>query len=403
MPHSTTATLARRDLLKGAAAAATFSIVAPSAVRGSAANSKIALGVIGCGGRGNWVSNLFKQHGGYQITACGDYFADRVESYGKKFGVPAAQRYTGLTNHAKLLAGAKVDAVAVESPPYFHPVQAAAAVEAGKHVFVAKPVAVDVPGCLTIGEAGKKASAKKLVFLVDFQTRADKFYQEAIKRVHNGDIGRLINGTAFYFCGPIMAGQNSPADAEGKLRKWVLNKTLSGDIITEQNIHCLDVLAWIADADPISAVGTCGQRIRKGDQTTSDFFNLVFEFPRGLAASFASRQCGKGPGGIFCTMYGTSGAVETQYGGTVKVYGNAPYPGGQTGSIFRDGCVNNIATFHKSITEGVTHNPTVAASVRSNLTTILGRDAAYTGRKVAWDDMMKAKTKVQADLTGLKA
>ncbi len=394
--------LGRREFLAGTAAAATFTIMNPSRVRGSAANSKIPLGVIGCGGRGNWITNLFRKHGGYQIVACGDYFPDRVAAYGKKFGVPAGKRFTGLKNHEKLLAGAACDAVAVESPPYFHPVQAADAVQAGKHVFVAKPIAVDVPGCKTIGEAGRKATAAKRVFLVDFQTRANAFYQEAIKRVHNGDIGRLINGTAFYFCG-LLGGTTLPGDAESRLRRWVLSKVLSGDIITEQNIHALDVLAWVVDADPISAVGTGGQRVRQGKQTTSDHFNLVFEFPGGVPASFASRQCGKGPGGIFCTMYGTRGAVETQYGGNVKVHGDAPYPGGGTGNIFTAGCQANIATFHKSITDGVYHNPTVAPSVRSNLTTILGRTAAYTGRKVTWAEMMKANEKVEADLKGLKA
>jgi myo-inositol 2-dehydrogenase/D-chiro-inositol 1-dehydrogenase len=392
--------MTRRSFLAGTAAAATFTIVKPSLVRGSAANSAVELGLIGCGGRGHWIAQLFQAHKGYKIVAAGDYFRDRVDSFGKRFGVPAGRRYTGLSNHRRLLAG-KLDAVAIESPPYFHPEQAAAGVEAGKHVYVAKPIAVDVPGCKTIGEAGKKATAKKRVFLVDFQTRANAFYQEAIKRVHNGDIGRLINGTAFYFCG-LLGGTTVPSDPEGQLRKWVLSKVLSGDIITEQNIHALDVACWIADADPISAVGTGGQRVRKGRETTNDHFNLVFEFSRGAPISFASRQCGKGPGGIFCTMYGTRGAVETQYGGNVKVHGDAPYGGGNTGDIFKAGCVSNIATFHKSITEGRCDNPTVAPSVRSNLTTILGRTAAYTGRKVTWAEMMKANAKLPARLAGLK-
>ena len=159
----------------------------------------------------------------------------------------------------------------------------------------------------------------------------------------------------------------------------------------------------IADAEPLSAVGTGGQRLRKGAEPTNAYFNLVFEYPGGLAASVASRQCGKGPGGIFCTMYGTRGAVETQYGGNVKVHGDAPYAGGSTGSIFQAGVVTNIATFHESVTAGRCDNPTVAPSVRSNLTTVLGRTAAYTGEKVTWAEMMKANAKLEADLKGLKA
>jgi len=399
--NGTTKRLARRDVLKGAAAAATFTILSPSSVRGSAANSKIALGVIGCGGRGNWVTNLFAKHGGYQIAACGDYFPDRVKGFGEKHGVPAGQRYTGLKNHEKLLAGAKVDAVAIESPPYFHPMQAAAAVEAGKHVYCAKPIAVDVPGCLTIGEAGKKATAKKLVFLVDFQTRANAIYQEAVKRVHNGDIGRLVNGVAQYFCG-LSFGTTLPGDAEGRLRKWQMDQVLSGDILVEQNIHALDVACWIVDADPVSAAGTGGRKLRKGDGVIYDHFNLVYVFPDETPISFTSRQCGKGPSDIGCFVHGSKGTIDTHYSADVKVLGDTPYAGGNTGGLFQSGCVENIATFHKSITGGVTHNPTVAQSVRSNLTCVLGRQAAYTGQKATWDEMMKSASKLGADLKGLK-
>jgi myo-inositol 2-dehydrogenase/D-chiro-inositol 1-dehydrogenase len=109
-------------------------------------------------------------------VAVADYFQDHADEVGEKFKVPSANRFTGLSGYRKLLEQ-KLDAVVVETPPYFHPEHAAAGVEAGKHVYLAKPIAVDVPGCLTIAESGKKATAKKLCFLVDFQTRANKLYQ----------------------------------------------------------------------------------------------------------------------------------------------------------------------------------------------------------------------------------
>lgn len=392
--------MARREVLKGVAAA-TFTIMRPSLVRGAEANSRIELGMIGCGGRGNWIMNLFNKHKGYQVVACADYFKDRVDRFGEKYGVPADRRYTGLSNHAKLLVG-KLDAVAIESPPYFHPIQAAAAVEAGKHVYVAKPIAVDVPGCTTIGEAGKKATARKLVFVIDFQTRANAIYQEAVKRVHNGDIGRLVNGVAVYYCG-FMFGPTRPSDPEGRLRRWCLDQVLSGDIITEQNIHALDVACWIMDADPISAVGTGGRKLRTGDGLIYDHFNLVYTFPKDVPISFTSRQFGHGQDDIGCWVHGGRGTIDTHYFGTVKILGDTPYGGGGMANLFTQGAVNNIATFHKSITDGVHHNPTVAPSVRSNLTTILGRMAAYTGRKVTWAEMMKANEKLDAKLEGLKA
>ena len=109
-----------------------------------------------------------------------DYFPDRADAAGEKFQVDAARRFTGLSAYKRLLEQ-KLDAVVIESPPYFHPIHASAAVEAGKHVYCAKPVSVDVPGCHTMAESGRKATEKKLVFLIDFQTRAHPSYQEAVR------------------------------------------------------------------------------------------------------------------------------------------------------------------------------------------------------------------------------
>ncbi len=241
-------TLDRREFISGAGAAAafSFSIMRPELVRGSQANSKIALGLIGCGGRGTWIADLFKQHGGYEIVAAMDYFPDKVNAFGAKFNLASERRYSGLKGYRRMLEG-KVDAVAIESPPYYHPEQAAAAVDAGAHVYVAKPVAVDVPGCRSIEESSAKAAAKNRCFLVDFQTRTDPFYQEAVKRVHNGDIGPILCGEAAYWAGSpftklIEQLRVNPADPERRLRAWGVDRVLSGDIITEQNIHSIDVM-----------------------------------------------------------------------------------------------------------------------------------------------------------------
>src|SRR5215471_18573348 len=170
------ADITRRRFLAGAGVAAVgFTILKPELVGGAEANSKVNIGVIGCGGRGGWIAELFAKNGNYNVVALADYFQDRVDKVGEKLNVPASNRFTGLSGYKKLLEQ-KIDAVAIETPPYFHPEQGAAAVDAGKHVYSAKPLAVDVHGCQSITETSEKATQKKLAFLVDFQTRAMPAY-----------------------------------------------------------------------------------------------------------------------------------------------------------------------------------------------------------------------------------
>jgi len=402
--------ITRRGFLAGAGAAAvSFAIINPKLVRGTEANSKINIGLIGCGGRGTWIADLFTKHGGYNIIAAADYFEDRVNAVGEKFNIPASKRYTGLSCYKKMLND-RPDAIAIESPPYFHPEQAAAAVNAGAHVYLAKPIAVDVPGCNTVAQSGKEATAKKLCFLVDFQTRANELYCEALKRVHNGDIGKLAFGEATYHAdnpwkGMVDVLAKDPANPEIRLRAWGLDKMLSGDIITEQNIHTIDVMSWIMNQTPLRAFGKGGRTVRTDAGDTWDHFVAVFEYPDNVAFSFSSRQFnghGTTPEGIRNRMFGSKGVLETEYGGTVLIRGENFYRGGLTSPIYEEGVVTNIQTFYKNITTDDFTNPTVEPSVQSNLITILGRTAAYEGRLVSWDEIIKSNQKLQANLKGLK-
>jgi myo-inositol 2-dehydrogenase/D-chiro-inositol 1-dehydrogenase len=399
----------RRRFMAGAGAAAlSFTIVKPELVRGAAAGSKVNLGLIGCGGRGTWIADLFKQHGGYNLVAVADYFQDRADNAGEKLGVPAANRFTGLSGYKKVLE--KAEAVAIISPPYFHPEQAAASVEAGRHTYLAKPIAVDVPGCHSIGDSGKRAARNKRCFLVDFQTRADPFYIEALKRVRDGALGELVFGEAIYhatcpFKGMYDTWRSDPNNPENRLRAWGLDRILSGDIITEQNIHTLDVMNWIMDEEPVSAVGVCGRTVRPVG-TCNDHFVLLFEYPNKIGITFSSRQIegyGTQPEGIRNRMFGSKGVLETEYGGQVIIRGENFYRGGRSPGIYKDGAVANIATFHKSIADGNYENSTVEPSVRSDLITILGRTAAYTGEKVMWADIVNSTEKLDANLKGVKS
>jgi predicted dehydrogenase len=397
--------LTRRQFIAGGAVVS-FTILKPKLVRGTAANSKIELGLVGCGQRGTWIADLFVKHGGYQVVAGADYFQDRVDAFGEKFTLPARRRYTGLSGYKKLLDG-KVDAVVIESPPYFHPEQAAAGVEAGAHVFLAKPIAVDVPGCQSVEESGNKATDKKQCFLVDFQTRTDPLYQEAVARTQKGDIGRIVSGEATYIANipwvrQIEELKPDPSNPERQLRAWGLFRALSGDVITEQNIHAIDVATWILDGHPERAYGTGGQKARSfGD--CWDHFSVIFTFPNDVLVSFCSKQYGAGWDDILCRMYGTEGTVDTHYFGEVSIRGKVPYPGGKVDNLYPNGAIRNIAAFHDNIVKGDFSNPTVAPSVRSNLTTILGRMAAYRRAEVTWDEMLAAAERLEPDLNDLKA
>lgn len=390
----------RRKFLAGATAATALTALKPATIFGAEANTKLELGIIGCGGRGSWLGPLFEQSGLYKWVACADYFQDRVDKFGTKHGIETSRRYTGLSAYKRLLES-QLDAVVIETPPYFHPEQAAAAVEAGKHVFLAKPVAVDAPGCLSIAESGQRATAKKLVFLVDFQTRANEHYRKAIQMVRNGDIGKLIMGDAHY---PWRGGGRGapPASPEEQLRSWYFVLPLSGDFIVEQSIHALDVATWIADADPIRAIGTGGQKVRpKG--SIWDHFVVQYHFPNDVSLSFSSIQAiPEVKDEITARFYGTDGSIQTDYFKDVMVRGKEVYRGTNP-ELYTSGARDNIREFHQFITTGCYDNVTVAPSVRSNLTAVLGREAAYAKGELTLEKLLKQGRKLQPNLKGLRA
>ena len=398
----TKTTLSRRNFLAASVlAAATTTIVKPSSVVGSTANAVLEVGLIGCGGRGDWITEVFKQNPNYRFVAVADYFQDRVDSVGTKVGVPADRRYSTLSGYKRLLDG-KLDVAVIETPPSFHPEQAAAAVAAGKHVYLAKPIAVDAPGCVSIGDSGKKATEKKLGFLVDFQTRANPFFREAVKRVHAGELGELVSIYSFY---PWDAGGHDTelTGPESYLRNWYQSMELSGDCIVEQDIHTLDVATWIAGTNPLWAAGTAGRKIRKhGD--INDHYNLTYGFPGEVTLQFASVKFVPGVRGeITCNAWGTGGTLETNYFGDVCIRGKKPYQGGNCADNYWAGTVTNVKEFYEAISAGDFSNPTVAPSVTSNLTCVLGRDAVRNKKLLTWDEMMRTGERLVMKLDGLKS
>jgi len=243
---------------------------------------------------------------------------------------------------------------------------------------------------------------------VDFQTRANEFFIEAMRRVHDGAIGRIAFGEATYHADDPFLEQVAHAqagDPEGRLRAWGLSRELSGDIITEQNIHTLDMVSWAMGAAPLDAYGTGGRKYR-GVGTCWDTFSVAFRYANDVGVTFSSRQFqahGTRPEGIRIRLFGTEGVLEAEYGGQVLIRGKHFYRGGETPTIYEQGAVSNIAAFHNAIQRRDTSNPTVEESVRSTLVSILGRTAAYKKRVVTWDEMLSGNERLSPDLNGLKA
>jgi predicted dehydrogenase len=401
--------LGRREFLQttiAGLATVTVSALSRAVAQGSTANSRLRLGLIGCGARGLMLLEMFKEHGGYEIAAVADYFEDRVKEAAEQAGLAPSRTFTGLACAEKMIAQGGLDAVAVISPSYFHPTQTRAAVDAGLHVYLAKPVAVDVPGCRSISESNEIARHKGLVILVDFQTRVNEFFIEAVRRVHAGALGDFCFGESIYHCEwfPIKEWADP---VEARLRNWNFDQALSGDVIVEQNIHVLDVTSWLMkETPPLRCTGTGGRRVRTHVGDAWDHYALVYEYANNVGVTFSSRQFpGYGElGGILNRMFGSKGIYSSQYSGNVMIRGGEGsfYRGGKTSTIYRDGAIANIKAFHEAIMRKDVGNPTVPCSVTSNLIAIMGRMAAREKRTVTWDEVVNARQKLETDLTGLK-
>lgn len=391
----------RRSFLASAATAAAVTILKPSLAFGAEANSALEIGLIGCGGRGSWIARLFAESGRYRLVACADCFQDKADAVGEKHRIDRSRRYTGLSGYKRLLEG-KLDAVVIETPPYFHPEQAAAAVDAGKHVYLAKPIAVDAPGCQTIARSGERATARKLVFLVDFQTRADANFRDAVGQVHKGAMGPLVMAEAWY---PWSGGGRGvpPATPEQQLRSWYYVLPLSGDFIVEQSIHALDLATWIINADPLRARGSGGRKVRPAN-SIYDHFAVTYWFPNDLVLSFTCIQSiPMVKDEIRARVFGAGGYIDADYYSGVTLRGPETAVRATVGDLYSSGTVVNINEFYAAVTRGDCANPTVAPSVRSNLTAILGREAAYRRKELTLAALLKQGQKLEPNLKGLKS
>jgi myo-inositol 2-dehydrogenase / D-chiro-inositol 1-dehydrogenase len=390
----------RRDFLKTAVGG--MLILKPETVFGSQANSNVEVGLIGCGGRGNWIAPFFPEHTGARVVAVADVVRANLDSTAGKFKIDGSRAYYG-PEAGSQLAHSAVDAVVIETPTYYHASQAMAAIEAGKHVYMAKPVAVDVPGCKSVLASGAQAQKKKLTYWVDFQTRSREVYKELAARVHRGDIGKPALAQVFYYAGRPSKDKGTPGmDAEQRrMANFYMDKVLGGDIIVEQNIHVIDVANWLLQGHPVKAYGSGGRADWRGTPFDAgdawDHFLVQYQYPGNVQADFSSNQLTNSFSDLCVRVFGIDGCADSHYGGLIKITGKTAWMGAEKDDTFKGGAVENVKLFVASIREGKPiYN--YEESVRSNMTAILGRTAAYLNREVTWDEIEKSTEKWTADL-----
>jgi predicted dehydrogenase len=402
----------RRTFLQAAGIASAFTILKPHLLRGSAANSAVRVGLLGCGRRGSTDATNIAQNTDARVVALGDMFQDQIDKARQHFDQLAeskgyagvSQTFVGPKAFEAIMESKEVDAVVIATPAYFHPEHVAAAVAAGKHVYLEKPVAVDVAGAKRVLETGKKAEGR-LSLDVGFQIRMAPPFVELVKRIHDGALGEIATAEAHYYCAqPEPRNWPNAAGNALRLRNWIEDRVLSGDIIVEQNIHALDICNWVLKGHPLKAVGRGGRKGRgaPGDDCFSHF-DVVFQYPSDVHVSFSSTQFGKGPVEVNEHFFGTRGASQSPYSGLLGIVGDQPWTWAgseksrDTAFSASGSFSDNLAqadsekqkAFIGSITGGQFHNQ-AAIGVDSALTAMLGRQAAYTGREVTWEGLLRS-------------
>ena len=402
----------RREFL-GAAAAASVSIIKPQLVRGTTANSQVRFGILGCGGRGTAVGTGFIENAGARVTALADLFPDQLTRGHQHFNalqqtkgyapIDASQLFEGPNAYREIVAAKEVDFVLITTPPYFHPHHLETVTAAGKHVYCEKPVAIDVPGAHQIIRIGESLHGK-LSLAVGFQIRMAPPMVELTQRIHAGALGDIASGLAYYYCAHIDRPEWPNASPEEKrLRNWIWDREISGDIIVEQNIHVIDMCNWMLQGHPIKAQGICSRKVRQDSGNCKDNFNVLFTYPGDVQISFGSGQFGHPAFDAAVELYGSDGSSAAHYDWRVNIAGKNSWDAGMKPSGTEEfsasgkfrGALDQADSekqkaFVASITSGQFLNQ-AAQGAESAMSAMLGRAAAYTGKAITWDALQKSK------------
>jgi myo-inositol 2-dehydrogenase / D-chiro-inositol 1-dehydrogenase len=395
---STSASRSRREFLRTSTVAATVALgsVPLVNVRAEGAKKVFKVALIGCGGRGcgaleNHIEAAKALNAKLglgieiQVVATADWAPNKARWIGKKHGVPESRCFGGVEAYKQAIeAGPEI--VIMGQPPVFRPVHFEAAVKAGKHVFFEKPSAVDPPGVRRVIAAGELAQQKGLCVVAGTQRRHEQGYNQRAREIQQGAYGRILGGRVAWNMGAIFG--NTPihpktaSDLVGSGR-WVLWTETSGDHIVEQHVHNLDVANWFLGAHPVSA-GGFGYRVQRVAGNMYDFFSIDLEYPNNVHIHSMCRQMAD------CWEWvGEDFTYERAKPSDFKLEGEDPYavvgyPGG--------GYVAEHAHLLHAIITGRQINEARNVATSTG-TAILGRESAYCGKRITWEEMFTNPTK----------
>jgi len=403
----------RRDFIRTSAALGAATLASTASRMYAAGSDKIRLGLIGCGGRGTYdTSNCLKCAENIELVAMGDLFADRIDRCLRTLKRPPSENsqektalrdkvkvtedrcFVGWDAYKKVLACDDVDMVILTEPPHFRPGHLKAAIEAGKHVFMEKPVAVDPVGVRSVIESSKLADSKNLTIVAGTQSRRMAHLIEGMKRIHNGDIGEIVGGQCVRLGGGMLdwseqTKQRKPewSDMEWQLRRWLFFTWLSGDFIVEMHVHNLDRINWAMDSHPVQCIGMGGRQVRTGPEYGNcyDHFAVEYEYPGGVRVEYMGSQIDKVTYRQDNRIVGTKGRAFTDSGNFI-IQGAKPFE-------YNGPSWNPTIKQHADQIAAIRNGEHLNEGIRiaeSTLTCIMGRMSAYTGRALKWDWVMKA-------------
>jgi predicted dehydrogenase len=409
----TTPNLSRRDFIKTSAALGASTLATGTNRMFAAGSDKIRIGLIGCGGRGTYdTTNCLNCAENVELVAMGDIFADRIERCLRTLERPPSENsdektdlrdkvkvtedkcFIGWDAYKKVLACDDVDMVILTEVPHFRPQHLRAAIEAGKHVFMEKPVAVDPVGVRSVIESSEMADKKGLTIVGGTQSRRMAHLIEGIKRIHNGDIGEIVGGQCVRLGGGMLDWSEQTkqrksewSDMEWQLRRWLFLTWLSGDFIVEMHIHNLDRINWAMGSHPVQCIGMGGRQARTGPEYGNcyDHFAVEYEYPGGVRIEYMGSQIDKVTYRQDNRIVGTKGKAFTDSGNLI-IEGPKPFKyDGPSWSPTIKQHADQIAAIR-----GNQHLNEGKRVAESTMTCIMGRMSAYTGRALKWDWAMKA-------------